>query len=344
MSPHPYPVLRTVVGAFDGYKRLFTDGPAAALLSRPRTVRRTGFDMTLTVSAVRRESEDVVSLELARPAELPAWTPGAHLDVILPSGLLRQYSLCGDPADRHRYRIAVRRIPGGSGSREIHESVRPGDFLRVRGPRNAFVLIPAASYLFVAGGIGITPILPMFRAAVASGIPARLVYTGRSRATLPFLDELAAIGGEVSVRPDDEFGVPEVEQIVADVWPDTAVYVCGPAPMVDAARLHLPTSVSLFTERFSAPTVTGEKRFTATLQRSGTQVDVGPDESLLSAVRRVQPGVAYSCQQGFCGSCKMRVVDGAVDHRDQRLPDAERADSMLICVSRAAGNHLVLDA
>ncbi|MEB3031852.1 PDR/VanB family oxidoreductase [[Mycobacterium] nativiensis] len=344
MSPHPAPVLRAAVRAAGAYRNVFAEGTAAALLSRPKPVRRHGFDMTLTVAGMRRESEDVMGLQLARPAELPTWTPGAHLDVTLPSGLLRQYSLCGDPADRHRYRIAVRRIPGGGGSGEIHDTLRPGDFLRVRGPRNAFVLIPAASYLFVAGGIGITPILPMFRAAVAAGIPARLVYCGRSRATLPFLDELAAIGGEVSVRPDDEFGVPDVEQILADVQPGTAVYVCGPAPMADAARLHLPTSVSLFTERFSAPSVTGEKPFTATLQRSGIPVDVGPDESFLSAVRRVQPGVAYSCQQGFCGSCKMRVVDGAVDHRDHHLIDAERADSMLICVSRAAGDHLVLDA
>lgn len=340
--------LRLLVGAFDAYKSLFVNSPAAPLLSRAQPVRRTGFDLPMLVERIEEEAEDVRSLTLRHPngSELPAWQPGAHLDLFLPSGRQRQYSLNGDPADRRHYRVSVRRIAdGGGGSREVHE-LKVGDRLRIRGPRNAFDYVVAPRYLFVAGGIGITPILPMLRAARADRRFARLVYTGRSRATMPFLDELAAIeGADIAIRPDDECGPPDVAALVASAPRGTAIYVCGPPPMLAAAARAVGDDprVSLHTERFSPPPVLGGAEFTVTLARSGASVRVGAEESALAAIRRVQPGVAYSCQQGFCGSCKVGVLAGRVEHRDRTLSPVERDKAMLTCVSRSHEGDLVLD-
>jgi ferredoxin-NADP reductase len=341
--------LRLLGLAVDAYKRVFVSGRTAPLLSRPAPVRRTGFELDLVVRRIRPEAQDVVSLTLHAPdgAPLPTWRPGAHLDLFLPSGRQRSYSLCGDPADRSRYRIAVRFIhDGGGGSREVHRTVRAGDRLRVRGPRNAFPFVGAPSYLFLAGGIGITPILPMVRAAEAAGARWRLVYLGRSLATMPFLGELARLRGELEIRPDDEVGVPDVSGLISRAEPGAAVYVCGPPPVLAEAQRSMfevnPTG-SLHTERFSAVPVTDGRAFDVTLARSGATVRVGAEETALAAIRRRLPRVAYSCQQGFCGTCKTAVLAGAVDHRDRALPAAERDDHMLTCVSRAAGDSLVLD-
>ncbi|MFB8004396.1 PDR/VanB family oxidoreductase [Nocardia sp. NPDC056000] len=325
----------------DAYLKVFVSGPAAPLLSRPNPLRRSGFDIDVVVGARTREADDVVSLTLRRPGggALPAWRPGAHVDVFLPSGRQRQYSLCGDPADRDRYRIAVRRIPDGSASAEVHDELWVGDRLRIRGPRNAFTLVDAPSYLFLAGGIGITPILPMARAAGARG---QLIYTGRSRATMPFLTEI----GSARVLPDDECGVPDVAEILATAEPGAAVYVCGPPPMLAAAQrclFELNPTGSLHTERFSAQPVVDGREFGITLARTGTTLRVGAQETALAAVRRTLPDIAYSCQQGFCGSCEVGVLAGAVDHRDRLLTESARAQRMLLCVSRAAGDQLVLD-
>ncbi|WSJ13748.1 PDR/VanB family oxidoreductase [Nocardia sp. NBC_01327] len=342
--------MRALVAAMDTYKRVFVSGGSARMLSRPNPVRRSGFELDLIVDEVRAEAADVISLSLVagNGARLPAWTPGSHLDVFLPSGRQRQYSLCGDPADRLRYRIAVRHIhEGGGGSREVHEVLRAGHPLRIRGPRNAFAFVEAPSYLFVAGGIGITPILPMVRAADAAGTRWKMVYLGRSRATMPFLDELSACtGGEIDIRPDDEFGVPDIEELLGRAEPGAAVYVCGPPPVLAAAErtaFVVNPAGSLHTERFSALPVIDGKEFDLRLARTGTTVRVGAEETALAAIRRALPGVVYSCQQGFCGTCKVAVLAGAVEHRDRTLPDSERATSMLTCVSRAADDGLVLD-
>ncbi len=343
-------VLRAVGGFSAAYRHLFAASSAAALLARPNPVRRSGFDLELVVDRIRSEAAGVVSLQLSDPdgAALPSWVPGAHIDVFLPSGKQRQYSLCGDPADRFGYRIAVRRLADGSGgSREVHDELSPGDRITIRGPRNAFRLIEAQSYLFVAGGIGITPILPMVRECHRRGLPWRMVYLGRSRESLPFLDELAGYdSGLVDVRPDDECGLPDITAILPAALPGAAVYLCGPAPLMTTARGLLreinPTG-SLHTERFSALPVRNGVPFDVHLARSGIDVPVPPDESALAAIRRELPGVAYSCQQGFCGSCKVRVLAGEVEHRDKLLLDDERADSMLICVSRSAGEQLTID-
>ncbi|CRK56644.1 Vanillate O-demethylase oxidoreductase [Alloactinosynnema sp. L-07] len=313
-------------------------------------MRRKGFDLDLVVSSITREVEDVVSFTLRRPdgGALPAWIPGAHLDVFLPSGIQRQYSLCGDPADRSCYRVAVRRIDGGGGgSVAMHSEVAEGDVLTFRGPRNAFTFIDVESYLLIAGGIGITPILPMVREAARRGADWTLVYTGRSRATMPFVAELDAIGGgRLELRPDDEYGPPEAAELVRRAKPGAAIYVCGPPALIDAARAVQPglnPTGSLHSERFSAPPVVGGRPFDVHLARAGVTVTVGADESALAAIRRAVPAVRYSCQQGFCGSCKHRVLDGGVEHRDTKLRPAERETDMLICVSRAAGDSLTLD-
>ncbi len=337
------PLLRACGTAMDAYRRIFVTGRVAPLLSRPQPVRHSGFELDLTIDAITDEADDVVSLTL-RPttgAPLPQWSPGAHLDLFLPSGRQRQYSLCGDPNDRNGYRIAVRRIAdGGGGSIEVHEQLQPGQALRAHGPRNAFRLFDAPAYLFIAGGIGITPILPMAHAVGARG---RLVYTGRDRASMPFLDKLP---DTAQVRPDDEFGAPDLAELIAAAPAGAAVYVCGPAPMLDAAdrcMAEANPAGSLHMERFSAPPVVGGTAFDLTLARSGKTIRVGAEETTLSAIRRELPLVAYSCQQGFCRTCRVTVLDGEADHRDRCLTDAERRDQLCPCVSRSAGGPLVID-
>lgn len=348
----PSLTLRALARGAQAYSALFAASAAAPYLSRSTPVRMTGFDLELTVASTSVEVDDVMSFELRSPdgTDLPAWVPGAHLDVFGPSGAQRQYSLCGDPQDRSCYRIAVRRIDGdmggGGGSLAMY-GISEGDAITVRGPRNAFTFIDVESYLFVAGGIGITPILPMVREAARRGARWRMVYVGRSLATMPFIEELQALeGGELDLRPDDEYGVPDVAALLGRAEPGAAIYVCGPPQLIDAARALQPTlnpTGSLHSERFSAPAVVGGRPFEVRLARAGVTVKVAADESALAAIRREVPGVRYSCQQGFCGSCKHAVIEGAVEHRDQKLRPAEREDSMLICVSRAAGDHLVLD-
>ncbi|MFF1510701.1 PDR/VanB family oxidoreductase [Streptomyces sp. NPDC058326] len=287
-------------------------------------------------------ADGVVELRLEGRG-LPAWRPGAHVDLVLPSGLVRQYSLCGDPADLSSYTVATRLIEdGGGGSREVHERLHAGVEIEIRGPRNRFPLVGAPAYVFVAGGIGITPVLPMLRAAEAAGADWRLVYCGRSRATMPYLTEVEALGDRVTVVPEDESGRPDLG-FLAHVPAETPVYCCGPDGLMDAVTAAMPEDRAPYLERFSAAATTGGTAFELELRRSGRTVTVAADRSVLSVVREEVPGVMYSCRQGFCGTCRQQVVEGEVDHRDELLTDAERADSMLICVSRCAGKRLVLD-
>ncbi|MEV0409621.1 PDR/VanB family oxidoreductase [Streptomyces sp. NPDC050448] len=288
-------------------------------------------------------ADGVMALTLESP-ELPPWTPGAHVDVRLPSGLIRQYSLCGDPADAGRHTIAVRLIEDGrGGSREAHAQLVEGAELELRPPRNRFELVPSPSYAFIAGGIGITPILPMLRAATAAGADWTLLYGGRSRATMPFLSELSAYGPRVTIVPEDEAGLPDLSPL-AGTAPGTLVYCCGPDPLMTAVRAAAPDPSAVHLERFTPPSATGTCRpFTVELHRSGRTIEVAADESALTAVRRELPATPYSCEQGFCGTCQHRVLAGEVDHRDELLTDREHEDSMLLCVSRAKDNHLVLD-
>ncbi|MFF2012437.1 PDR/VanB family oxidoreductase [Streptomyces sp. NPDC058195] len=310
--------------------------------------RRVTTTWRLLVSERSTPAEGVVQLRL-KGSGLPAWQPGAHLDLLLPSGLVRQYSLCGDPADPDTYTVAARLVQDGrGGSREVHERLREGEEVEVREPRNRFPLTEAPAYLFVAGGIGITPVLPMLRALAASGADWRLLYGGRSRASMPFLDEIERLdagGGRVTVVPEDEAGRLETAAALAGTEPGTAVYCCGPEPLMDAVATALPPGRTLHLERFTAASGSSADAtpFEVELRRSGRTVQVPADRSVLAAVREEVPYVPYSCEQGFCGTCRQRVVEGEVDHRDELLTDAERADAMLICVSRCRGPRLVLD-
>ncbi|MGW1373967.1 PDR/VanB family oxidoreductase [Streptomyces sp. NPDC002446] len=308
----------------------------------------------LTVAERTVEAEGVVRLRLAGE-ELPQWEPGAHIDLVLPSGAVRQYSLCGDPAASGSYTIAARLVEDGrGGSREVHERLHEGTVVEVRGPRNRFPLRDGHAYVFIAGGIGITPILPMLRQAEQQGVPWRLVYGGRSRASMPFLAEIEKLAGagtdRVTVVAEDEDGRPDLAAALAGAPPNAAVYCCGPEPLMAAVEALLPAvtaGLTLHTERFAPPASapSGEDApFEVELRRTGRTVTVPADTSVLRALReQALPDLPYSCEQGFCGTCQQRVLAGEVDHRDELLTDAERDGSLLICVSRARGGGLVLD-
>ncbi|MFI0356737.1 PDR/VanB family oxidoreductase [Actinomadura sp. 9N407] len=330
------PFWVTVNAVFNGIQRMHSIRKPVVPYVRP--VDRT---FPLVVREMRPEAEGVVSVRLSAPESgvLPRWQPGAHLDVRLPSGRRRQYSLCGDPEDRRAYRIAVRRIPdGGGGSAEIHDELAEGATIVGDGPRNAFPFLARERYLFIAGGIGITPILPMVKAAQKMGADWRLVYAGRSRASLPFLEELPS--ERVTVRTDDEHGVPEPADLLGGAA-GAAVYCCGPAPMIDGVRAaFVPDGSSLHAEgtlhyeRFAPPAVSGEP-FEVELRRSGLTLEVPGDRSALDVIRDALPDVPYSCRQGFCGTCRTGLLDGEADDPG--------GDSMLICVSRSKGGRLTLD-
>lgn len=313
-------------------------------------------------------SSGVLTLVLADPLgrRLPAWAPGAHIDLALDTGYTRQYSLCGDRFDPFRYRVGVlREKDGRGGSAYIHDVLRVGDMVGLGGPRNNFPLVPADRLTFVAGGIGITPLLPMLRQADALGIEWSLLYGGRTRHSMGFLDELAPYGNRVTVCPEDESGQldlagylrPVLKQSAAagstggknSRHPDNKVYACGPTGLldaVDALCADLPDGL-LRTERFvstSDATVRNE-RFDLELARSGRVLTVDSDASVLDVLGRNGVTVVSSCQQGVCGTCEVPVLSGMVDHRDSLLDEDERAasDCMFVCVSRALDDRLVLD-
>lgn len=309
-------------------------------------------DHPMTLQLIDRtvvaRDNDVVQLTFADPAgdELPRWQPGCHLDLHLPSGRRRQYSLCGDPRDRTTYRIAVRKIPdGGGGSLETH-GLRVGSTVAVRGPRNGFPFVVYPRVLYIAGGIGITPILPMVRAAQRLGIDWHFIYCGRTAESIPFIEEIQKWDPDrVTVRLDEEHGLPTAADLLAPAPAGGGIYVCGPPQMIELVRDNIDISAAkaLHYERFSAPPVCDGTAFEVELARTGEVLRVPADESVLEVVARNRPGVAYSCKQGFCGTCKVRVLDGTPDHRDHRLTDAERHDSMLLCISRSYTTRLILD-
>lgn len=309
-------------------------------------------DLVVTAREVR--ADGVISLTLADPAgdQLPAWTPGAHIDVMLDDDLVRQYSLCGPPTDRHTWRIAVLLDEGGrGGSRQVHERLQSGYGLTVRGPRNHFPLHGSARYLFLAGGIGITPILPMIAAADEAGAEWQLWYGGRSRASMAFVDELASYGDRVTLWPDDERGLLPLDEILGTPQEGTLVYCCGPEGLLGAVERGSTgwPSGSLHVERFSAKpvdeTADAAAGFEVVCQRSGVTVAVPPDRSIIDVLEAQGISVLSSCQEGVCGTCETAVLGGVPDHRDSLLTDEERESNeyMMICVSRALSERLVLD-
>ncbi|ADG99217.1 ferredoxin [Segniliparus rotundus DSM 44985] len=347
-------LMRCIGGALDYVVPVTLVGRADAERVRLAAVpnRR---KMLLIDRRIVAKDENVCQLTLAAPdgIKLGQWHAGAHIDLYLPSGRVRQYSLCGDPRREREYRIAIRRIPDGNGGSVEAHSLKVGDLVEVSRPRNAFMMpLPGSASLkkklcFIAGGIGITPILPMVRLASRLGLDWSMLYTGRHRDSLPFLDEVLAFGPGARVRTDDEHGLPCPQDLLAGVDGDTAVYACGPPPMIETIRrgIGADSSVELHFERFSPPPVVNGVAFEAVLARSGETVQVGANESPLAAIRRVKPNVGYSCQQGFCGTCVQRVVEGEVDHREHTLTEHQREQGhMLVCVSRSKdGGRLVFD-
>lgn len=308
----------------------------------------------LVVEAVDVLAEDVVALTLADPggAPLPPWTPGAHVDLILTSDLVRQYSLCGVPSDDRRIRVAVLRDAGGrGGSVYVHDRLTVGSRVRVRGPRNHFPLVGSPRYLFVAGGIGITPLLPMLAEASAAGADWRLVYLGRSRKTMPFLDELAAYGDRVTLVPKDEAGRLDLGSLLAAPTADTLVYCCGPERLLAEVEQHCAArwpSETLHLERFAARPSDGpaeNEPFELVLARTGLTIQVPSDRSVFDAVQDAGVSVLGSCHEGICGTCEQVVLEGEVDHRDSVLSaqEQETDETMMICVSRSRSGRLILD-
>lgn len=311
------------------------------------------------VRQVTWEADGVVSLRLVDPEgrELPPWGPGAHIDLVLPSGLIRQYSLCGDVEDRYSFRVGVLNDPSSrGGSKEIHESNLIGKHLTVRGPRNHFHLSDDAGFVFIAGGIGITPMLPMITEAERRGTPWTLIYGGRSRATMAFLDEIGAHkGGTVDLIPEEELGYPDLDTILRDTPSSSAVFTCGPPGMLAAVEERAAKYLAegaLHLERFTAPEgsvapeLTGDDDvFECVLSRKGITITVPPDRTLLRAIRDVIPSMLYSCEEGYCGTCEVKVLEGIPDHRDTILSDEEREanKSIMVCVSRSKSPRLVLD-
>ncbi|KAA0110966.1 PDR/VanB family oxidoreductase [Mycolicibacterium sp. P9-22] len=304
--------------------------------------------LVLTDRTIVARDNDVVALTFSDPdgSDLPAWQPGSHLDLHLPSGRRRQYSLCGDPQNRRSYRIAVRKIPhGGGGSLEMH-ALAVGDTVTVRGPRNGFPFIPYPRALYLAGGIGITPILPMVRAAQRLGTDWHFVYCGRSADTIPFLDEVGQWDpARVTVLLDEERGVPTTEDLLHLAPRGGGVYVCGPPPMIETVRYGFSetSSTALHFERFSAAPVVDGNPFEVQLVSTGEVLPVAADETVLQALIKARPDTAYSCRQGFCGTCRVGVLAGTPEHRENRLTAEERETSMLACVSRSLTSRLVLD-
>lgn len=325
-------------------------------------------ELTLTVVARTVVADDVVALDLARAdgGELPAWEPGAHIEVDLPGGLRRQFSLCSSPSMRDTWRIAVlREEHGRGGSVVVHDRIAVGDTVAVGLPRNNFVSTDAAPWsadwgsgtadvLFVAGGIGITPILPMVRAAQGAGVSWRLLYLGRSSGSMAFCGELEEFGSRVQLHPRDTHGPLALSAELDDLCePDTTVFACGPERMLaevqrwwDARAPRQDAGARLHVEEFTPVEAVreGDTAFEVEIA-DGTVVEVGANESILAAMSRCGIPALNSCQEGNCGTCETFILEGVAEHRDHVLSEEEReaGESMMICVSRARTPRLVLD-
>jgi ferredoxin-NADP reductase len=309
----------------------------------------------------RREvaADGVVTLVLADPsgADLPDWAPGAHIDLIMTPSLVRQYSLCGDTANRAEWQVGVLLDPNSrGGSQFVHDKLHQGSTVRVRGPRNHFPLVSSPRYLFIAGGIGVTPMLPMIGAAEAVGADWHLLYGGRRRSTMAFVDELERHGPRVTVCARDEEQRPSfrtsLNAALCAPGQDTVVYCCGPEGLLSAvgdACKAWPDN-SLHIERFSAkaleePSSDALSSFELECQRSGLTLTVPHDKSIYEVCEDAGVDVLGSCMEGVCGTCECDIVEGEGDHRDSVLNDAEKAanESIMICVSRSRSERLVLD-
>lgn len=309
--------------------------------------------MVLGLADKREIAQDIYLFELRHPdgGDLPEFTAGSHLSVRVPSGLIRKYSLCNDPAERHRYLFTVRREhAGGGGSISLIDEASVGGQLVVSTPRNDFALVKSpAGYLFLAGGIGITPIMAMLHQLKSTGGRFKLYYCTRAPEVTAFREELSApeFRGQVTMHHDG--GDPAR---ALDLWPllerpKGHVYCCGPRSMMEAVRDmtgHWSSATVHFEAFTEVPRHTPDDRaFIVRLARSGQTVEVPVGTTILEALRASGHDVPSSCESGTCGTCRTRLIAGEPDHRDLVLTDAERADNIMVCVSRARSPELVID-
>lgn len=312
--------------------------------------------VAVTVTARRPLTARVDEFRLtpSDPGVLPGWTPGAHLDVTVPGSgagetLVRQYSLCSDPADRSGYTIAVDRAADSrGGSAALHELATVGTTLRVGEPRNHFPLTRALNYVLVAGGIGVTPMIPLAAQVSRSDRPWRMLCLARTSDAMPYLPELRSAHGDAVSFHGSAEGRVDLAAELADLPRGTAVYVCGPGALAEdvAAAVADQPAVDVFTEQFTAPdTSATNTSFDVSLASSGETFTVDPDTSVLTVLEKHGKLLASSCREGMCGTCEVEVVSGDVDHRDAVLTPEERAEneSMMVCVSRCFSGRLVLD-
>lgn len=304
-------------------------------------------ELTVRVAARRSAADSVIVLDLVanKGGDLPAWEPGAHIDILLPRGGERQYSLLPS-ADPGVWRIGVlRSVDGRGGSAWLHDEVEVGRTIRARGPQNHFAFAPVAGtpYLFVAAGIGITPLLSMVSAARSTGVPFELHYSGRTRSALALLDEIP----DAVIHLSDEGSRLDLSSLVDSLEPGTAIYCCGPAHFIEAVEA-VAGDHPLHVERFEAKVLGApvwEGDFEVELLASGETLIVPPGRSILEVVEEAGVFILSSCREGTCGTCETEVIEGSVDHRDSILTPDEQATNrvMYLCVSRAACPRLVLE-
>lgn len=316
--------------------------------------------LSLVVAARAQVASGIVEFEL-RPAgggALPAFEPGSHLTVETPSGARRKYSIVNPPGDRGRYCIAVKREAGGrGGSRSMHDDLPSGATLMAAAPENAFALAAGARrHVFIAGGIGVTPILSMVRSLVAADAageatpPFKLYYLTRDAAVTAYREEIAALGERAVIHHD---GGNPAEGL--DLWPvlekpvaGTHVYCCGPRPLMDAVRDMAGhwSSAAIHFESFGVGDLSlfePDQAFEVLLSSSQVRIAVAPGQTILEALGTHGAQVRRSCEAGSCGSCRTTYLAGDVEHRDLVLAEDEKATQLMLCVSRARGGELVLD-
>ncbi len=315
-------------------------------------------ERTVELIVASREvlADDVVGLVLEDPngAELPDWNPGAHIDLLLTDALVRQYSLCSSPSDLRQWKVGVLLDRNGrGGSKHVHQVLEEGTTVQVRGPRNHFPLQRAPRYQFIAGGIGITPIMPMIEVAEADGADWHLLYGGRQRSSMAFLKELSQYDDRVTIWPQDQDGILDLASVLAIPREDTLVYCCGPEPLLNAVEKACESwpRAALHVERFAAKPADQASsqdaldEFEVVCQRSGITIEVGAGDTIIDALRANGVSMLASCMEGICGTCETPVLEGTPDHRDSVLNDDEKAenDCLMVCVSRSRTQRLVLD-
>lgn len=309
------------------------------------------------VHTLRYEADGIISIDLRATdrQDLPAFEAGSHIDCHLPNGLVRSYSLLNDCTERHRYVLGVLKdAKSRGGSKAVHEQLRVGMRLEISAPRNNFALHEEAAHsVLVAGGIGITPLLCMARRLRALGKSFEVLYFARSRTHAAFIEDVEALGAQVHFHFDDaQGGPPDLKALLAARHaPGTHYYACGPAVMLDAFETHCQSLgyADAHIERFAAVEVAASsdarQRYTVELKRSGKVIEITPELSLLAALQQAKADVMTSCEEGICGSCETRVLEGVPDHRDSVLSPAEQATHrvMMVCVSGCQSERLVLD-